>query len=252
MTEKKTAISSRTLKNGSVLGCGCLGLFAVPFAGVGIVMFLSTVYAIYEWRRVQAWEPTQAKIVEAELKVSRGSDSTTYRATATYEYRFEGNTYTSDRVSLSSMSDNIGSYQKDLGRRLEKHQRNGEPVQCFVDEQKPQNAILDRRLRFEMIAFMNAFSTVFGSVGLGLLLAAFAMRQEVGKKSALREKYPDEPWKWKPQWKDGTLHTNSARFIALSAVTLWWNLAAVPSCREAPCPILLWTADTSAAGPEAQ
>ena len=58
-------------------------LFALPFAASGIgMLLLSVLPTLYDWSRMQFWQPVDATLLQAQLVTSRGSKSTTYRATA--------------------------------------------------------------------------------------------------------------------------------------------------------------------------
>lgn len=208
---------------------GCLALFALPFACVGLGMCGYSFYTIYRWEKIKSWETVQATVLTAKLDVNSDSDGTTYRATATYEYEFDGKKYSSERVALTGGSDNIGSFQQDLASRLKKHAKNGEPVDCYVNPHAPENALLDRTLRWEMLAFFNIFATAFGSVGLGLIAGSRGAMKKLKMSSRLQKLYPEEPWKWRQDWYDGTLAPERIVGRTFGVVAIWWNLAAVPS-----------------------
>lgn len=211
------------------MGPGCLVMFAIPFACVGIGAFCYSCYSIYRWEKACSWPTVQATVLSAELETHSDSDGTTYKAVATYEYEIDGQKYTSDRVSLSGGSDNIGSFQQDLARRLKKHKANGEPVECFVDPSNPQDSLLDRTLRTEMFAFMNIFATVFGAVGLGIIAGNRMVLKQSKSEAKLKAKYPEEPWKWKQDWLDGSIFPKRQVHRVFAFVAVWWNIAAMPS-----------------------
>ncbi len=159
---------ARTVKTGPVFFI----LFSLPFAavGVGVSAWLFSTVAGH-WK-MQRWQETPAKIVWAKLESHSDNDGTTYRATAEYAYQFGGRQYTGHQVSISGGSDNIGSYQQNVHRQLSGYRASGRSFRCYVNPERPAEAILFRDLRYEMVAFQALFATSFGAVGFGLLTFA--------------------------------------------------------------------------------
>lgn len=151
-------------------------LFALPFAGAGLVVLLLAGRDVYDWQRMQAWQQVPAHILSADLKVSYGrkthgrkSKSPSYMAQASYRYQYQGQDYTGMRVAISRGSDNIGSYQQDRYAELRSYRQSGTEFRCFVNPQQPEQAILYRDLRWDMLSFKALFSLIFGGVGFGLI-----------------------------------------------------------------------------------
>jgi hypothetical protein len=73
-------------------GSWFLTLFALPFAGVGIGMLLFGVLpTLYDWSRMQYWQPVQAQLISASLNSHRGSKwGYTYSVSADYRYQVGG------------------------------------------------------------------------------------------------------------------------------------------------------------------
>ena len=70
-------------------GFGCLILFALPFAAVGVGMGVWLLFGIIDHWKMQSWEETPARIVQAKLESHSGSKGgTTYQATAEYTYQY--------------------------------------------------------------------------------------------------------------------------------------------------------------------
>ncbi len=217
---------------------GCLGLFALPFAGVGVFMIGLIGAKLAEWAAMQSWHETPAKILSAELELHDDSDDgTTYRAVAEYEYEFAGAAYRSKRVALHGGSDNIGSYQRRIGSELVKHANSGEPFRCFFDPSQPDQSVLYRDLRFEMIAFYDVFAVVFGGVGFGLLLGSLYARPIARREEELQSQFPHEPWKWKSDWIDGRIPASQKTFLALALTAAWWNFVSLPTTLLLPLEI---------------
>ena len=152
-------------------GLWVMGLFALPFAAVGVgMLLLSVLPTLYDWSRMQFWQPVNATLLAASLNSSRSSKSTSYHVTARYRYEVAGRAYEGERVAISGGGDNVGDFQEALGERLEQALRAGQPVQVWVNPSHPEDAVIDRSLRPGLLAFKMVFVVLFGGVGVGLLV----------------------------------------------------------------------------------
>lgn len=152
-------------------GLWVMGLFALPFAAVGVgMLLLSVLPTLYDWSRMQFWQPVNATLLAASLNSSRSSKSTSYHVTARYRYTVAGQVYEGERVAISGGGDNVGDFQEALGERLEQALRAGQPVQVWVNPSHPADAVIDRSLRPGLLAFKMVFVVLFGGVGVGLLV----------------------------------------------------------------------------------
>ena len=71
-----------------------VGLFALPFAGVGLgLLVMSVIPTLYQWSRMQHWQLATATLSHAYLQSHPGDDSTTYSVSASYTYTIDGVTY---------------------------------------------------------------------------------------------------------------------------------------------------------------
>ncbi|MDB5345618.1 MAG: hypothetical protein JWP89_3995 [Schlesneria sp.] len=219
---------SRIPKPPKVLGLGCAALFAIPFAAVGVFMGWMVVATLAEHRAMQRWVETPAVITRADLQVQHG-DGATYKTTAEYQYEFGGQKRQGARVGLSSGSDNIGDFHQRVHAELKAHQTNGQPFRCFVNPDRPDQSILYRDLRWEMIAFYDIFVLTFGGFGWAMFLGSvFAWRAE-RRRAALAVDYPDQPWLWRDDWAANEIEaTHKNWFSVTAAFTLFWNLMTVP------------------------
>jgi len=161
---------------------GCLILFSLPFAAVGIGMAVWNCMTVLKHGEMRSWAEAPATIKRAELKVDHDGDGgTTYEAVADYEYDFQGQHFTGHRISIHGGSDNVGSFQHDAYRELKAHLDQKQPFHCYINPASPADAVLYRDLRGEMVLFTTLFACVFGSAGLGLLTGAIvASRQSAG------------------------------------------------------------------------
>lgn len=226
---------------------GLMVLFGLPFAAVGIGLFMFLVVpTLTDWHAMKSWVPVQAELIDARLQSYRGDDSTTWEAAAHYRYEYAANTWTSDRVAVSGGADNIGSFQQDLGAELERAFRAGEPVTVYVDPQHPENAVINRELRLGLIALMGVFSLVFAVVGLAIIGAGlFGGRAQPDK--AVVQANVATPWRAREEWASAQIASDtrsSARgfwFFALlwCAITAPANFAIPEELAKGNWPILL-------------
>ena len=86
-----------------------------------------------------------------------------------YRYVVEGVTYTGQRAAIHERADNIGSFQEELGRRLQGLQRTGKAVPVWVNPRNPAESIVDRRLRPGLITLALVLSSVSAWFGLAVL-----------------------------------------------------------------------------------
>ena len=216
---KKSSNSFRSL--------GCLCLFALPFAGVGVFMGYLTVATLVEWVSMRSWVRVDAEIVSVNLQQNSGSDSTTYEVTASYRYVYDGQEYTGSRVALHAGSDNIGDYHQNTYRELSGYR--GETFRCFVDPSSPTEAVLYRDLRYGLVGFYLLFVVLFGGAGFGLVAAGLVGSRKTKRHEELEALHPDEPWLQNEDWHEGRIHSSTkAAFITSAVFAGVWNLISMP------------------------
>lgn len=210
-------------------GLGCLILFALPFAAVGVVMAVIIGMSLWEFYQMRQWVEVPAVIQDAGLESHTGDDSTTYSVRARYTYRYEGTSYRSTKVGIHGGSDNIGSYQERLAELLESHEASGEPYRAFVNPADPSEAILDRNLRVEKLGFFALFMVTFGGVGFGLIIFGFIGTRKVSQQQARQAENPDHPWLWREDWERRTIqYTDRAGAIGWVIFAVLWNAVSSP------------------------
>jgi hypothetical protein len=211
------------------VGVGCLVLFALPFAAVGVFMSGSVVRDLWAYQEAKSWVATPATLLAADLKLSKGSKGgTTYRATARYRYVFAGKTFENDRVALHTSADNVGDYQRRRGEELKRLQRAGEPIIAYVDPDDPARAMLYRDLRPGMVAVKGMAGLLFGGVGFGLIGGSVWGGAKLRRESQRSLQFPDEPWRWKEEWESGRLRSSGAKAWASLIFAAFWNLISWP------------------------
>ncbi len=221
---------------GSILNSGGRGtgvfitFFSIPFAGVGTFMLVLTVWTLAVYFQQQGWEEAPAVIKSAELEEHRGSDSTTYSVKASYNYEYGGRTYRdADKVSQYTGSGNISSYHQDIYRELKEYMDSGEEYRCFVNPDKPGQAVLNRDLRAMSLVFFAVFAVVFGGVGYGLMTLGIRSLLGSKKKKELENAFPGEPWRQKPEWAQGLIKSSGKTILVFSIIfAVFWNVVSFP------------------------
>lgn len=219
-------------------GAGCLMLFALPFAGGGVVALGWAGLTLLDWRETRSWVAVSAEIESVELEEHHGDDSTTYETTATYRYDYAGQTYSGNRVAIDSGADNIGDFQRRLYRELESAHESRREVTAYVDPEEPSRAVLNRELRAGLLAVKAIFGLVFSFVGFGLLIGGRYAGKKMAAEQALRAQFPDEPWRWRPEWANGRIAASAraGAYVAIAFAVLW-NLISLPLSFQIPAEI---------------
>ncbi len=145
-------------------------LFAVLF-GAGALMggVLPLANTAKQAFAVRDWVQAEAQIETADLKSHRGSKgSRTYQATTTYRYTFGNRQFSGSRIGLSDKgSDNIGNWHQQWFERLNQAKENEQKLTVWVNPNQPEQALLDRNVRWPIAMFHLPFALLFSAVSLG-------------------------------------------------------------------------------------
>ncbi len=216
------------------LAGGCVAVFALPFAAVGLLLLGLAISDVWESIRMRSWVETPARVLETRLSESRG-DSTTYRVEAQYEYTFQGNRYVGTRVAINSTSDNVGSFHQDAYAELRRARDQNLRVPAFVNPAQPHQAVLYRQMRWGLFAMKLLGGAVFGGAGVWLLIGAQIGKRRHREEENRRLMHPDQPWRWREDWRDGRIPGNASR----GAMLFVWMFAGIWSAISAPLPFLI-------------
>ncbi len=203
-----------------------LALFGLPFFGVGVgFLVLSVLPTLNEGWQMASWPSTTGTLTHARLLSSTSDGTTTYGVEASYRYRVASHDYRNDRVAINSGNDNIGSFQQQLGARLEQHYRNNRPVTVYYNPADPADAVLDRTLRWDLLVFKLIFVIVFGGAGLGMLLYALRGRKVVASPEAV-----NKPWLIRAEWAENRIRSGARKGLYfIWAFAIFWNLVSAPA-----------------------
>ncbi len=218
---------SNNKKSGS--GAGCLTIFGLCFLIPGLMVGFFALKNLYSNLQANSWEPVQASILSSDLKVIRGDDSTSYKATGKFSYSYRGSEYSSDKLFFGKGSDNIGSFHQDLIRDLNNAQSKGETLQAWVNPKKPSEAVLIKDIRWGMFGFMMIFPLIFGGAGAGVIYMARHTKKVHAKEMGLQEIYPQQPWMWKEEWQSHIIKSSNKTLLWFSAIfATFWCLISTP------------------------
>jgi hypothetical protein len=214
----------------SGLGAGCLILFALPFAGVGVGMGVWLASTLLTYLDAKHWIETPASILRADLEAHHANKGgTTYQVTAEYVYEYGGRKYSGNRVGLIGGADNIGSFQQDAYRELNACRSAKKPFRCYVNPARPDQSVLYRDLRWALVAFQMIFILAFGGVGFGLLIGGLAAYRKQRAEAILATAHPEAPWMWKADWAAGRIISSSRRTVlAALCLAIFWNVISSP------------------------
>lgn len=207
-------------------------LFPLPFVAVGIGLLLFSVMPdVYQWQQMKAWPQVEAELLHAELLVNSGEDSDTYRAVARYQYRYQGMDYTGERVAIMSGSDNIGNFQQQLAAQLKSALRNQRPVPAWVNPDKPNDAVLNRDMRWNMLGFILLFVAVFGGMGIVFMVLIFTSKTDPTDHPEAAAK----PWLGQQEWASPAIRCNAKSSLwGIWIFAIIWNLISLPAALAVP------------------
>lgn len=151
----------REQKIGRGVAIVLFAVFAIVGAGMLYPFGIRPVLKAFD---AEKWQEIPCKIITAEVGSHSGDDGTTYSIDITYEYRFEGKTYRSDKYYFTSGS---SSGYKSKARIVNEYKNAANPV-CFVNPENPSEAVLVRGLHAELL--FGFFPLIFLVVGVGGLV----------------------------------------------------------------------------------
>ncbi len=135
------------------------GRYLVAFL-VGIVSFYMTFSSFQTDREIdaaQSWEPTPAHVEEARLRYVNANVRTHTRqqkADVRYAYVYRGTTYHSSRTGWHT--------DEDMERAYQALERNPNALMCYVNPERPDEAVLFRSTAKKMGGGFLLFATGFG------------------------------------------------------------------------------------------
>lgn len=142
----------------------CL-VFAIPFGGVGVGASWVVVKMIQDGQRAQEWVRVKATV-----------DSWS-RGKIEYHYKFGDTTYRGDRLGVNPIggTDDIDSWHDNMSAMISAAKDGSNPLMVWVNPDDPAESMVDRTIRWKLVAFALPFALGFGGVGVGALWVLFRM-----------------------------------------------------------------------------
>ncbi|MEO0018112.1 MAG: hypothetical protein RLZZ522_1395 [Verrucomicrobiota bacterium] len=223
------------MKASSVISGTVFTLFGLGFFSAGMLVTWLYFSEIVTWWQVRTWVETPCQI--ESVKVVPHDESA--QTKATYRYVYAGRSYHGDRVGVGRGGDNVGNFQQRTARELKAHvsaetataeaSAEARPFRCFVNPDRPEQAVLYREFRWGLQAMMAAFPLTFPVVGLGVMVAGLMALRTGRAERRLMAAHPAEPWRWQPQWQGPAIpEMMSAWRWALYGFTAWSAMVIFP------------------------
>ena len=185
--QSNTPISESGSKKGQP--AGCLILFGSLFFLIGLFAFWNAlIVPMRSYLSAQSWQQTPCTILTAQLKESQGDDTTTYSAEFTYEYHFAGAGYVGNQDNSFKSS---GS-RKSAMARLDALPV-GIQTQCWVNPERPAQALLDRSIAWGPALGSLAILICFCGLGGGLAYYGLRTRRRQRIERAINDSLSLEP-----------------------------------------------------------
>ncbi len=211
----------------------CL-LFAIPFSFGGIFFGIAGIASTsYQWFQTRNWQAVEAHVISAELKSQSHSEGgVTYRVVANYRYQFNGAEHIGKRIGLDSMGfDSVSDWHQQHYARLNAAKNNDTPISIWVNPQKPEQSVVDRDIRWQIMLFRLPFAILFTLVGLAAFVMAWRIIRNRDLDVALGNKndVPDGKtwWQAEKMWRKGHIasETKLGVFGAWLVSLVWGSIA---------------------------
>lgn len=206
-----------------------LALFTFSLIFIGAwILYAGTLSSISEYYQIQNWQKTSARVLESGVDINN-SDTTIYQVFANYEYTVNGITYQNNRIAINDVADSNSDFHQKLGDMLSAAQNNNQLIPVWFNPDEPDQAVLNRDLRWELIVFYTIFSLGIGGAGMGILYFRF-IRPTTQDFSGEPNTLETQPWLARSEWQNGIIKSNDNKdvWIALG-FTVFWNLIAIPA-----------------------
>jgi hypothetical protein len=125
-----------------------------------------------EYESMKSWVEVPAIIKTTNLEEHGGHKHRRYEVFATYDYEFNKQKYSGDRVTLLSGLMNEGTFNREAFDEMKPYRVQQTPFRCYVNPDVPQDSILYRNLPGSPLVGSTILATIPGSIGMALLIVA--------------------------------------------------------------------------------
>jgi hypothetical protein len=158
-------------------------LVAAPFLSVGLFGCWWGMSMWSEYESMKSWVEVPAMIKTTDLEEHGGHKHRRYEVFATYDYEFNKQKYSGNRVTLLSGLMNEGDFNREAHDELKPHRVQQTPFRCYVNPDVPQESILYRNLPGFPLVQSTVLATIPGSIGMALLIVAVQILMFGSKRS---------------------------------------------------------------------
>lgn len=211
------------------MGSKLLGIaFGLIFVFGGLIFANETVVPTFsEWINMQDWQPTSAEV----LVVDGGENF----VSAQYRYQVNGSFYTGERVYVTQFKDNIGSYHPSLYARLNRARAKQQSVDIWVNPNNPNEAVIDKGMRWGLFAFMTGFCSIFILIGLAVCYASIrhTAKKDFHKEKQASSEYTSGAWQQRKGWQTPRIRSDAKTGMwGLWVFAIFWNGISVLICLQ--------------------
>jgi len=209
---------------------GCLFLFFLPFAAVGVVTGYEVLSHLAKAREASTWEevPVRVSKIESGEKRSSGDDGVTSYITAEYSYLFNGKEFSGTKVGVDDQG-GVGIAFDAREKLIKDSLERGKQIYCYVNSDNPSESVLFTEPVWDVFIFILLFALLFGGAGFGGIFFCFWSLKKEKETRALKERYFNEPWKWRSDWLENLIPAKAKfKVYGLWFFTIIWNLISSP------------------------
>lgn len=189
-----------------------IGIFGLPFLGVGIGSLIYVGSCWLTYYQTAGWAQVPARIESASVKSDTGGDSTTYFVECHYTYVYGDRSYTGTRVGIMGGGSSDYSYHSRHAQILSRHAETGEPFTALVEPNHPDRSILFREVDPWMRTLI-PFGLTFGLAGTACCGGGVYLMRASRRRDALRRELGDKPWLFRDDWRESCVKPSVAGLV---------------------------------------
>ncbi|SMF21994.1 Protein of unknown function [Alteromonadaceae bacterium Bs31] len=171
-------------------GTASVFVFGLVFCSIGAgLLAFGPLADLAVWYAAKSWAPEQARVLDVQLLRRKVENSVIWEVQADYRYQHAGKTYYGARLGIDTGADNAGSWHQDKAYMLKWAKRNGHTITVYVNPKQPEQAIVDRSMRWQHMLGKGMLGAIFAVLGVFVLLWAWSdwskRRRRLGSPSKL-------------------------------------------------------------------
>lgn len=171
-------------------------------------------FGMQAWKvwELQGWEEVPAELEKAEL-VSRPVNLQDDKNVPVedmilkvrYRYLYAQKEYVGRNLGIHYDYPSLLAINQHLLNQLTPFLQQGKPFRCFVNPQRPEEAVLFRRVGWGFASLLIFTCLVPTFLMLVFVLSAYFHMLDNRRLNVLVEEYPDKPWMWRLDWAIGEI-----------------------------------------------